>query len=406
LVLFSWIGSPQAEPDYRANFLLQSLVRSSTESVLNTIQEFNDHFHNFGKEHPQNFKRNEAIFLEYKMILLQDIRYPGEFCSDRAWQRSVDKFHLSCFEELRRIRPKLLWALIDVSGDGNCFFHSGAANQVLNERTQTRHHFYYQLRDLLCNILRDMIDDGPADQTGGNDFLHYYQMQCTAAVVDDDEQPHEDIHLDCSAASGLSESELAERKVIVRDRILEDIEKGREHGSFNKEQHILAFAILTSTKVKVLSYEQGSEVRERDEFTPDRCTDPSKFIVMIHDRSGGVGAEHWITAVSLDLVNGYVAPVDPPKTTKTHDEKGSPRTADNPCLTRIRRKAATTANSKRKRATDKSLVVLLPPLKKKRILSDISGGVEEEKEEEVRRSGIEWNEQNVVKRHIWASDRI
>jgi hypothetical protein len=416
------VGDPSAALKTR----LENLCRPIEGELASQIDLFNNRYSVFGYEHFRNEASKAKLALDYEIITIKSIKTRKDFRTQASWLKSLDFFYLKVFEYLYTIDPKRNWALIDVTGDGSCFFHAGSANIAIMQKLDGKFEFYDYLRNRICDVLRDSIDDGPKKQTGDLSFMHYYQMQCMSGVTTDAIQPHPDIYMDYlgeiepqkkkeQSDKSFEEEKMAfpalliERKAIVRRRILEHIEATRTHGSFNTEQQVLAFAILINSRVKPISFD-GLNVGERPDYIPDKCTDPSSSFIPMIRYAPPRASEHWLTAVSLDSIELYSAPLNPPMTTDTHDGWGIPRTSSNPCPPPTKRLNTRTATSnkvvrkkkKEKRVTMKPVVVVLPFSNKKRNLLDDSCGAKKCPRYE---DMFEVEESKGNKRgHIWCDD--
>jgi hypothetical protein len=318
------------------------------ESVNEQIGLFNSRHENFGTEWLRNDVSSGKRALCYQIITIDDIKTPDDFPTTNKWVKSDDFIYLQIFDKLYAVDEKKKWALVVVTGDGSCFFHCGAAHMIIQNQIPS-FQFYDFLRNQVCNVLRNCIDDGPKKQTGDHSFLRFYQMQCSNEADDDDENanhPHPEIYLDFTGdvlpekTKGMTDDDLAkeiaafpallvERRAIVRQRVVEHIEAGRTYGAFNTGHQVLGLALLTETIIKVFVY-QNNTFWNRDTYTPDVCSDSSKIIPMFLDANVR-GCEHWTTAVSLDEVEQYIPLLDaPPMNTTTHDSAGVLRTSDNP----------------------------------------------------------------------------
>jgi hypothetical protein len=308
------------------------------------IERFNKYFHNFGMEYLGGKIDGESErVLQYEVITVDQVVPPAK--TDRSTVRDYrtndQKFFWSIFEYLYRVDPKRHWAILQVTGDGNCLFHCLAAWFFVRYPECDWLQFYDWLRTQSCDLLMDNIDN---PRSPHNPSLSWLELFMRLEFANDDHKgtPEElDLRGENPPAKKSRwepaalyqerflkyKKQCATNKAKTRERYINSVNLARQNCVFNTEMQLMALAVLCQHVISVGTFNEylgyGEIVRKPCRHLPCEIDETRMEIPVFFNPVAG--APHYVSACDLSWVAGFVTPKDVPKTTQTHTEYGKPR---------------------------------------------------------------------------------
>ena len=313
------------------------------------VEAVNTYYKNFGIEYlEQKIEPENMRILQYEVITVDMVHGPPR--SGRSGFAAKDtrtheqKFFWAIFVYLYRRYPKKHWMILQVTGEGNCFFHCLAVWFAIMFPGQTELHYYDWLRQQICDVLIANIDNLTTPRNIKIGFLELFQRLTERPGDPEDmdlrglnppvepskkkmETPHA-YELRRKAGLARKNAYIAKCKKnhgSIRKKYINAVNQSRQNCVFNTEMQVEALPLLVNHILSVAMYDstKAEIIRDPTVAVPFHAEEISKDRVIHVFLDPITGAKHYVSAIESQFVAGFQAPDYPPKNTMTHDEYGN-----------------------------------------------------------------------------------
>jgi hypothetical protein len=308
----------------------------------NGINNFNEHFGNFGTEYLGGIcnTKNERK-LHYEIITVDMVNPPPNITKRLINNRqsvltNKKLFFWAVLDYMYKMFPLKNWVIFEVVGDGNCLFHCIAAwfAVMYPNKQSDKEHYYDWWRQQSCDALVTCVDQNcPHDNSlsileyfmrlehcddsfngDAPDILDIEGINTLPRLVKSLEEggQEDESNDDYSFRVAQYRNECINNRELVRTRYLSVVQAARTAGIFNTEMQLLGLAIACKHVLNVCMFDVS--ICEIGQYV----TDMSPYNVDVHKEEIYVfynpfdAAKHYISVGHAEKVAGFCKPDQPP----------------------------------------------------------------------------------------------